>query len=108
MMVFKDALRNKILWHKHVKHETISLYLEGIEWLENNGFRIWGVVCDGLKGLLHSLSKYKVQMCQVHQQRIIQRYLTLNPELRASAELLELTKLLAQSKNSGDNFSDWK
>lgn len=110
LMVFKDALRNKILWHKHVKHETISLYLEGIEWLENNGFRIWGVVCDGLKGLLHSLSKYKVQMCQVHQQRIIQRYLTLNPELRASAELLELTKLLTKTDKESfiGAFEQWQ
>ena len=38
LMVIKDAIRGKILWHKHVKHETITLYLEGIEWLENLRF----------------------------------------------------------------------
>lgn len=97
LMAIKNVLRNKILWHKHVKHETIALYLEGIEWLENNGFKIWGIVCDGLKGLLNALSKYKVQMCQVHQQRIIQKYLTLSPELLASIELLELSKLLTKT-----------
>ncbi len=30
LMVIKDALRVKILWHKHVRHETIALYMEGI------------------------------------------------------------------------------
>lgn len=34
LMVIKDAQRGKILWHKHIRHETVSLYLEGIEWLE--------------------------------------------------------------------------
>ena len=40
-------------------------------------------------------------MCQVHQQRIIQRYLTQKPELPASIELLELSKqLTATDKDS--------
>ena len=110
LMVIKDALRNKILWHKHVHHETIALYLEGIEWLENNGFKIWGVVCDGLKGLLQALSKYKVQMCQVHQQRIMQKYLTLKPELPASIELLELSKLLTKTDKESfiGVFEQWQ
>ena len=80
LMVIKDTLRNKILWHKYVKHETIADYMEGVEWLEKNGFTIYGVVCDGLRGLFSALSKYPVQMCQVHQQRIIRTYLTQNPE----------------------------
>ena len=46
LMVIKDALRNKILWHKYVKHETIADYMEDVEWLEKNGFTIYGVVCD--------------------------------------------------------------
>ena len=79
LMVIKDAIRGKILWHKHVRHETVALYMQGIEWLQKNGFKIYGVVCDGLKGLFNALSDYNVQMCQVHQQRIIQRYLTQKP-----------------------------
>ena len=47
--------------------------------MQKNGFKIYGVVCDGLKGLFNALSDYNVQMCQVHQQRIIQRYLTQKP-----------------------------
>lgn len=97
LMVIKDALRNKILWHKYVKHETIADYMEGVEWLEKNGFTIYGIVCDGLRGLFSALSKYPVQMCQVHQQRIIRTYLTQNPELEASQELLSLSKTLTKS-----------
>lgn len=110
LMVIKDAIRGKILWHKHVKHETITLYLEGIEWLENNGFKVWGIVCDGLKGLFNALSKYNVQMCQVHQQRIIQRYLTSTPELPASIELLELSKLLTKTDKESfiGAFNQWQ
>lgn len=110
LMVIKDAIRGKILWHKHVKHETITLYLEGIEWLENNGFKVWGIVCDGLKGLFNALSKYNVQMCQVHQQRIIQRYLTSTPELLASIELLELSKLLTKTDKESfiGAFNQWQ
>ena len=110
LMVIKDALRGKILWHKHVHHETIALYMEGIEWLNNNNFRIHGIVCDGLKGLLLALPQYKVQMCQVHQQRIIQRYLTLKPELPASIELLTLSKLLTSTDKESFicAFNEWQ
>ena len=110
LMVIKDAIRGKILWHKHVRHETVALYMQGIEWLQKNDFKIYGVVCDGLKGLFNALSDYNVQMCQVHQQRIIQRYLTQKPELPASIELLELSKqLTATNKDSFIGaFNDWE
>ena len=72
LMVIKDALRNKILWHKYVRNETISQYMEGISWLKSNGFRIYGAVIDGMRGLAQALYPIPVQMCQFHQQRIIQ------------------------------------
>jgi hypothetical protein len=40
------------------------------------------------------LSGYRVQMCQYHQLRILQRYLTRNPELPESIELLSIMKML--------------
>ena len=97
LMVIKDALRGKILWHKYVRHETVSGYMQGVEWLEEHGFTIHGIVCDGLRGLFKALSGYRVQMCQVHQQRIVRTYLTRNPELEASRELLELSNRLTSS-----------
>lgn len=97
LMVIKDAFRNRILWHKYVHHETVALYLEGVEWLENNGFKIYGIVCDGLKGLMMSLRRYPVQMCQFHQMMIVKRYLAEDPELEAAKAFLELVNTMART-----------
>ena len=105
LMVIRDAVRGKILWRKYVRHETIADYLEGIGWLEGNGFTIYGIVCDGLRGLFKALSSYPVQMCQVHQQRIVRTYLTQRPELEASRELLSLSKQLTSSEK-GEFIAD--
>ena len=84
LMVIRDALRGNVLWHQYVRHETISQYMEGVEWLRSNGFRIYGVVIDGMKGLPQALKPLHVQMCQFHQMLIVRRYLTQDPEIEAS------------------------
>ena len=89
-MVIKDSFRNRILWYKFVRHETIADYLGGVEWLESNGFTIHGIICDGMRGLFHALSRYPVQMCQFHRMMIVRRHLTSKPELPASRELLRI------------------
>ncbi len=90
LMVIKDPLRKKMLWHKYGTHEMLADYLEGVEWLRSQGFRIYGIVCDGMRGLMLSLRQYPVQMCQFHQQMIVRRYLAEDPELDASKDLLDL------------------
>ena len=35
---------------KTIRHETIAQYVEGVDWLRSNMFRIYGVVIDGIKG----------------------------------------------------------
>lgn len=97
LMVIKDTFRNKILWYKFVRHETVADYIEGIEWLRATGFKIYGIVCDGLGGLFQALRQYRVQMCQFHQIMIVRRYLTLSPELPAAVELLNITNLITQT-----------
>ena len=62
LMVIKDALRNRILWRKYVTHETISDYMEGISFLRSHGFRIYGVVTDGMRGLAQMLSPYRADV----------------------------------------------
>ena len=88
---------HKILWYKFVRRETVSDYLEGIEWLRSKGFRIHGIVCDGLRGLFHELRSYNVQMCQFHQMMIVRRYLTNKPELPASRELLDICYMMTRT-----------
>jgi hypothetical protein len=97
VLVMKDAYTKKILWRKFVKYETLSDYREGMEWLENNDFIIEGIVYDGLKGIFQLFSKYRIQMCQFHQSKIIQRYLTKRPELPASQELLSIVNMLSHT-----------
>ena len=109
LMVIKDALRNKILWHKYVHNETISQYMEGISWLKSNGFRIYGAVIDGMRGLSQALYPIPVQMCQFHQILITRRYLTQEPELEASIELLSLVKNITKMDKESfvGAFNDW-
>lgn len=109
LMAIKDSVRKKILWHKYVSHETISAYMEGVTWLRDQGFKIYGVVIDGLQGLHKALFPLPVQMCQFHQIQIIKRYLTNEPEIEASRKLLKLAKNLTKTdKESFNNmFAEW-
>jgi len=97
VVVIKDSRTKRILWRKFVRYETLSDYHEGIEWLENHSFTIEGIVCDGLRGMFQLLSSYRVQMCQYHQLRIVQRYLTRKPELPALIELLSMVNMLTNT-----------
>lgn len=109
LMVIRDALRGNILWHKYVRHETIAQYVEGVDWLRSNGFRIYGVVIDGMKGLPQALKPLRIQMCQFHQMLIVRRYLTQDPEIEASRELLGLVNgITATDKESFIGvFGEW-
>ncbi|MBQ5731091.1 MAG: IS1 family transposase [Bacteroidaceae bacterium] len=109
LMVIKDALRNKVLWHKYVYNETINQYMEGISWLESQGFKIYGAVIDGMRGLAQALYPIPVQMCQFHQILITRRYLTQEPDLNASCELLSLVKNITQMDKESfiGAFNEW-
>ena len=109
LMVIRDALRGNVLWHKYVRHETIAQYVEGVNWLRSNGFRIYGAVIDGMKGLPQALKPVPVQMCQFHQMLIVRRYLTQDPEIEASRNLLELVNgMTATDKESFIGaFNEW-
>ena len=108
-MVIRDALRGTVLWHKYVTHETIAQYVEGIEWLKSQGFRIYGVVIDGMKGLPQALRPIRVQMCQFHQMLIVRRYITQDPDIEASAELLKLVNNITKMDKESfvGAFEEW-
>ena len=109
LMVIRDALRGNILWHKYVRHETIAQYVEGVNWLRSNGFKIYGVVIDGMRGLPQALKPLRIQMCQFHQMLIVRRHLTQDPEIEASRELLGLVNgITATDKESFIGaFGEW-
>lgn len=94
VMLFKDNITKENLLKYYVKHETNSVYIQGIDELKKLGFIISAVVCDGRKGLIQSFDKIPVQMCQFHQSAIIRRYLTKKPKLKASQELMNVVDLM--------------
>lgn len=98
VVVMKGSRTGKILWRKFIRQkETLSDYQEGVDWLLSNGFNIYGIVCEGLRGIFQIFAKYRVQMCQFHQVAIVRRYLTQNTELQASKELLKLVYWLCHT-----------
>ena len=109
LMVIRDALRGNVLWHKYVRHETVAQYVEGVNWLRSNGFRIYGAVIDGMKGLPQALKPVPVQMCQFHQMLIVRRYLTQDPEIEASRNLLELVNGMTVTDKESfiGAFNEW-
>ena len=109
LMVIKDALRKKIIWRKYVTHETVASYMEGVQWLRGQGFKIYGVVIDGLRGLAQALRPYPVQLCQFHQVLTVRHYLTQEPDLDASRELLDLVNGIAKTDEESfiGAFDEW-
>jgi hypothetical protein len=97
VMLFKDAVSGKNLYKEYVKYETNRLYKEGIDRLEEQGFVVKAIVCDGRKGLFQIFDDIPVQMCQFHQMAIITRYLTRRPKSKAAQELRELSLNLAKT-----------
>ena len=93
-----DGYRKKLLWRKFIhRKEVVADYLEGIEWLEQHHFKIYGIVCDGLNGLIKSLTRYKVQYCQFHQVKTVCSYLTRRPKTEAGKQLRKIALLLCHT-----------
>jgi hypothetical protein len=97
VMLFKDAISKENLFKYYVKNETNALYIQGIQELQQRGFIIVAIVCDGRKGLIQSFPHIPVQMCQFHQSAIIRRYLTKKPKLKAAQELMKVIDLMKQT-----------
>ncbi len=98
VVLMVDAYRKRLLWRKFIdRKEVIADYLEGIEWLRDNGFKIRGIVCDGLRGLAQALCRYRVQYCQFHQVMSVDHYLTRNPITQAGKELRTIAHMLCHT-----------
>jgi len=53
VMLFKDAYSGENLLKYFVKYETNALYKQGINTLQERGFIIRAIVCDGRRGLFN-------------------------------------------------------
>jgi hypothetical protein len=93
VMVWRCPHRHKNLLWKFLPYETIAAYKEGIGQLEEQGWKVAAIVCDGRRGLLQGFS-VPVQMCHFHQAAIVTRYVTRRPKLEAGQELQVLMRHL--------------
>jgi transposase-like protein len=96
IMVFKDSHSKKILHYELVKNETNAVYRKWVQELQNKGWKIEAIVCDGKKGLLSGFTEDGIptQMCHFHQAAILRRYITKKPILEANKDLKWVWELL--------------
>lgn len=92
--VLRDWYERKNIFVRFVEKETVQTYREGMRYLKTSGAKVLGLVVDGKRGLLQAFSQIPVQMCQFHQKQIVKRYITQNPRLEASKELMAIVNKL--------------
>ena len=97
-MAFVDALTGEVLWFKFLKNETNLDYQEGLNYLEERGFEILGVVTDGRRGLANIFKNYPYQICLFHIQKGIRTQLTKNPKCEAGKSLYHINKSFIKDK----------
>ena len=83
--------------------------MEGVNWLKSKGFKIYGAVIDGMKGLSKALYPIPVQLCQFHQMLIVRRYITQDPDIEASKALLNLVNDITKMDKESfmGAFNEW-
>lgn len=95
--------RKNILWKFIHGKEKNKYYTQGIVELQDQGWVIEGIVCDGKP--LRSFPDIPTQMCIFHQVKIVRSYITKNPKLQAGKELKHLMSLL--KKTDRMSFTYW-
>jgi hypothetical protein len=102
------GLKKNLYW-KEITTENKAVYEEARRYLEQAGFDIKAVVIDAKHGIKEVFPGIVIQICQYHQQQIIQRYLTNRPKTQAGRELRQIsTSLTQQTENSfTDGLNEW-
>jgi virulence-associated protein VapD len=86
-LVFRSFdLKQNLFWTE-VKSETSAIYQEAKQVLEEMGFTFQAIVIDGRPGVRGVFSSIPIQICQFHQIKTVNKYLTRRPKLEAVKEL---------------------
>lgn len=94
------SLKKNLYW-KEITTESKTEYEQARGYLEDRGFVIQAVVVDAKHGTKEVFGGSIVQICQYHQQQIVQRYLTNNPKTEAAQELKEISSSLTVQRKEG-------
>ena len=108
-LVFKDITSNEILIWKHIQTETVEDYKQLLHYLVFLGYTINAIITDGFKGLNKAFKDYPIQLCQFHQRKTINRYLTRNPKLEIAIDLQKIMRNLTTTteKKFTDKLDVW-
>jgi hypothetical protein len=87
ILLCRDPHRKNNPHFQEVHRETNEEYRQARQALEAKGITILAVVIDGRKGVKELFSDVPVQICQFHQVKTVNRYLTRKPKLQAGQEL---------------------
>lgn len=110
ILAIRDPEKQETVYAHEVSSESTSSYQMAYADLKEKGFIFSAIVTDGRFVFVDWLFPgIPIQMCHFHQVQIVIRYLTLNPKLQASIELLELVRTLPRTDEAsfGDAFRLW-
>lgn len=110
VMLALDETTNKPLYVAFVKSETTQDYRTAIDTITAAGYTIKGIIIDGKKALFKEFQNHPVQMCQFHMLQIVRRYLTNNPKMKASIDLMVLMREMRHLTKEGfeAEYAVWK
>lgn len=94
VILFRDSDLKENIWWKYIDTEQERYYREGREYLEQLGYKILSVTCDGFSGNIPIFKGYPLQMCHFHMKMIVIRNITLKPKTEAGQILLALIKTI--------------
>lgn len=110
VLAIRDPKEGETVYAHEVSHESTSAYQLVYAELKRQGFSFSAIVTDGRFVAVDWLFPgIPLQMCHFHQIQIVIRYLTRNPKLPASVELLALVRTLPSTDEASfaDAFRLW-
>lgn len=106
MLIFLDSCTGIIVWYKFIPSETKLEYLEGLLFLEENGYTILSVTLDGRRGIASIFKQYPTQYCQFHLQQTILKKVTRNPQTECGKALKYIATHCIKERWSEDCFTN--
>jgi hypothetical protein len=97
VVVLRSPTLKKNLWWAETTQETPDVYARGYAELITQGWNITAVVLDGKRGIPKVFAGIPLQLCQFHQVKTINTYLTRKPQTIAAQELRAIALTLART-----------
>lgn len=110
IMLALDEETDLPLYLTFIKNETIQDYRAAVASIEAAGYEIRGIIIDGKQMLFKEFERYPIQMCQFHMMQIVKRYLTKNPKMNASKDLMYLFEHMYEldKEDFWNEYEFWK